>query len=196
MVKKLFLFMFGSIVISSYCKCAKVGQSTISIMGGNAYPVSGDWNDSFAGYDEAYYGATSLDYKFHKNLSWGMEISYNFNHKDNETAQREVKILNLTPYLKLETQKNKFIPFAVLGIGISFVNMDDDTTVPDIDDMTKRYFSVTVGGGVMYEISQKIKAGLDIRYQHISNSGLPISNIIPTVKFSYTFGCGCGNSTP
>jgi opacity protein-like surface antigen len=191
MAKKLGLFVFALLAILSYCKCSEIGQSTISIMGGNAYPVSGDWNDSSTGYDEAYYAAMSLGYKFHKNISWGMEMSYNFNHKDNETARREVKILNLTPYLKLETRKNKFIPFAVLGMGISFVNMDDDIMVPDIDDMTKRYFSVTVGGGVMYKISPKIYAGVDIRYQHISNSGLPIHNLIPTVKFSYVFGCGC-----
>lgn len=191
-IKKIVLFsLFLSLFFVNPISAAKIGQSTISIMGWHAYPIGGDWNDSSTGYDEAYYGAISQDYKFHRNVSWGMEISYNFNHKDNETARKEVKILNLIPYLKFETKKNKLIPFAILGIGISFVNMDDDTTIPDMDDMTKRYFAVTAGGGIMYEFSQKVQAGFDLRYQHIANNGLPISNIIPTAKFSYTFGCGC-----
>jgi opacity protein-like surface antigen len=189
-MKKIYLLFAAVFVFCNFSsKSAKVGQQTLSIMGGNSYPVYGAWVSENRGYDESYYAAISQEYRFKKHTSLGLELNYHFNHKDNETKRREIKILNITPYLKFSADSIiGFVPFLVIGAGISFVNYDDDITVPDVDDSTKRYPVVNIGAGVMYEFSNSFEIGFDLRYQYIIKSGIKINNIIPTAKLSYTFG--------
>lgn len=164
-----------------FCVCFSQAKNIISLNVGSAVPTN--WN-----YGNAFYAGFSQGYEISKNFNIGFDLSYNFNHRKYINSQkREIKILNLIPYLEYNFYIEKIIFYVYSGFGISLVNMDDDTTVPDMDDMTKRYFTAICGIGFMYEWAKNIYAGVDLRYQHIFHSGMLINNFIPTIKISYIF---------
>jgi len=169
------------IIAIIFCVCFSQAKNIISLNVGGAIPVSWD-------YGSAFYAGFSQGYSISKYFNLGFDLSYNFNHRQYENnLKREIKILNLIPYVEYNLSINRHLIYSYFGFGISFINMDDDTTIPDIDDMTKRYFTGIFGIGYMYQWLENIYIGFDLRYQHIFQSGGIKNNIIPTAKISYIF---------
>ena len=169
------------IIALMFCVCFSQAKNIISLNVGGAIPIN--WN-----YGTAFYAGFSQGYGISNHFNIGFDLSYNFNHKKYiNNLKQEIKTLNLIPYVEYNLNFKKIMLLGYAGFGISLVNMDDDTTIPDMDDMTKRYFTAICGIGFMYQWIEYVYIGFDLRYQHIFHSGGLINNIIPTTKISYVF---------
>lgn len=175
---------------------AAKGDGSISILGGYTIPVIGDtWGNSSTGYKGSFALAGAGDYQFHDMMAAGLEGGYNFNHEHQTGIDAlDVKMWYLTPYLKIMQKMEQMTFYGILGVGIYRFTTDFSlaglSLFKDFKDNVTA-FGFNVGGGVMFDVSENIQAGIDVRWHHafeVFADKSDINNIVPSVKFSFFFG--------
>jgi len=201
-MKKIFIIMFFYVLTGPCSFANEVGKMSISIMPGISVPVAGEWtNSSLLIYDSygpinANYGAKTsfaltgaVDYRFHKMMTGGIELGYDFKHSTKYTNAIKTQIFHLTPFIRIDRTFDHWTPYGVLGIGYYNVK----ATVAD-NSSANGYLGFNLGTGIDYELTNELSVGLDIRWHHIFSNNSQfggaqpdINNIVPSVKFTYSF---------
>ncbi len=156
-----------------------------SLLTGAGIPVGGYWGGHFK---SSFYTGGESEIEWSKNFATGMMFGYFFGYTDGMALKREFKNLHLTPYAKYtEPLGSGWQASAMGGVGMYFVNYDDDAVVPDIDDSTKRYFGYMVGASLTKMFTPFLEVGIDVRFHQVFRQEYMINTITPALSMALHF---------
>ncbi len=157
----------------------------VSLLTGAGVPIGGYWGGNFKA--SGYVGGES-EIEWSENIATGMMAGYFFGHTDGRELKREFKNLHITPYVKYtEPLGGGWNASAMGGVGIYFVNYDDDAAVPDVDDSTKRYFGYMAGVSLTKMFTTSLEIGLDVRFHQIFRQQYTINTLTPALTMALHF---------
>ncbi|MFA5161994.1 MAG: outer membrane beta-barrel protein [Elusimicrobiales bacterium] len=183
--------------VGAVATAADVGKWDADYGVGYAMPVSGDWSSNHKGsLNMSLAGA----YKFQDMLSAGLELGYDFGHKNKDVSDYKVKVLQLTPFIKadkdVELGGKKVNTYGIFGLGLyrwSTPDYDNGAGTTVAGDSGSK-FGFNLGGGAMMEVAPQWKVGLDLRWHHVfgmldngDGTSSAANNIVPSLKVAYSF---------
>ncbi len=200
--------------------CADEGKWNLGVQPGYEI-LKGDFRNSFK---DAPGLLGFITYKIDETLTTGLEIGYSFGHKSKETAEmsadtngdfiledynltydRKLKILQITPVLKITKGPENLKPYLVFGGGMYSIGAEDATvgvSAPGgsvsstITKFGGTFFGINGGIGVNSKINEKFGWGIDLRYhavfvpefiEIVVQSGQDLHYFVPSFNVTYNF---------
>ena len=158
--------------------------------------AKGDWGDSAGGgigVDLAYEGCKIDDiFTVGAGLFYTRAAAQDIPGFDYSAVSYSA--LGLTPYIKAEKKVGGQTLYGVFGFGpYNIRNTAGDiksggSVTGSVVSASAYYIGANLGGGVMYQLNDKMKIGGELKYHFIFASGVNPKYLVPAVRFAYAFG--------
>jgi opacity protein-like surface antigen len=141
-----------------------------SFSGGASMPVGGHWGDGAVGFRASPSFALSGAKKVDETLSYGVETSYSFGHKNEDIGAMLLRMFSLTPFLRVAYPAGNRTYYGILGAGIyHWTQPSFNVGAADYSSDSRSSLGINMGGGAIFPLRNSWKIGAELRWHHILN---------------------------
>jgi opacity protein-like surface antigen len=142
-------------------------QVQLGINIGAGLPMDDDFSDFF---ETGFGGNFKFNYFIKDNVALGANLGY-YSFDVEGPADWNLNIIPLTFHAEYYFSKDKIKPFLGGGLGLYFKSIgDDDGLFDDNDAYDDTDFGLNLGGGLLFNVSNKLDLGVDLRFHVIEDT--------------------------
>lgn len=135
---------------------------------GRSVPVSGHWGDGTVGFKSSGALQLSAAKRVDETLSYGLETSYAGNYVNRSMPGLSLKVISLTPFVKISVPQGNLGYYGLLGAGVYQWKQPAFTSggIAFASDAGSS-LGLNLGGGIDFPFMFGTRGGLELRWHHI-----------------------------